>query len=825
MATSLAELAAKLKKVPTSASVLEKSEAECAAFLGTPLDESYAPYLKGMFGSFRTYITYENIELLSHLTLYCTKRNVTRVVSTNTKLLSKLLEQQGTYKGNPKLSDYQGSWFFYNGIQIVFISPLSQLFSVSYGKFIAARFISKVISPQDWYKPTPFKWTVIDASNVEETYEEFRAAFYIACDIETFKVNLAIRCVGYTALFVRDSRICSHSCVIPLDSPFFLTWVRKFNALPIPKIFQNGKYDNSYLLRYNAEPLQWYGDTANAMHCWYSELPKDLAFLNAFFLREVVYWKDLAETNDLYEYYKYNAMDTWATANVWCVWILTAPDWAKRNYTLEFPLNYPCLLAEMAGLKRDEKRLLETRAELDKQEAALLGSLQKSVGAPSFNPASHVQVKQLLKIVGCADLADSSDEKHLKKAILRHPLIDRLLGESGVLGIRGLRKLKSTYLRTSADAEKDGEGGAKEFCGRILYALNPHSTDTGRLASKEHHFWTGVQIQNIPRGPEVKRTLCADDGFLIGECDLKQAESWDTAYITGDNNLIAAVNSERDFHSTNASAFFGVPYENIFNDSTRKTLDKKLRDLAKRVIHGASYNMGALVLIDTMGIDKVWEAARILKLPRGWNLEDIAEYLLTVFHIRYSQIRGPIALRSSNVRQYLNLPGCTNKHYSPGTYYSSVANAVATSKLLVSRAFHATRFNLDHFEAGEYIKHGDWTRYCFGNPEKNKLDLNSYVAHGPQSLNARTLNEAWLRVFYEVALREPTDFRLHAQIHDSILFSYREGRADLADRVKECMEIPVTIRDISGVVRTFTVPADLKLGKPGKPSVYWSDTE
>lgn len=34
---------------------------------------------------------------------------------------------------------------------------------------------------------------------------------------------------------------------------------------------------------------------------------------------------------------------------------------------------------------------------------------------------------------------------------------------------------------------------------------------------------------NIPRGEAVKRTLVADEGYRLSECDLEQAESRDTA--------------------------------------------------------------------------------------------------------------------------------------------------------------------------------------------------------------------------------------------------------------------------------------------------------
>ncbi len=793
-----------------------------ALFLGTADDKPYLPYLKGMFNGLTTFINLQPMELLSHLEMYCKQKDITRVVSTNTNILSRLLYNLGNSVAEPSLNNYAGSLFDHKGLEIVFVSPLQQLFSVPYGKFLCQRYISKVAAPKLWAESTKFKWCVLTPSNADEIYERFQTAFAIAVDIETFKLNLAVRCIGYTAIFINQTtgEITSESIVLPLFDMWAVYTMRKFNDLAAPKILQNGKYDNAYLLRYNAPLQNWLWDTINCFHSWYSELPKDLAFLNAFFLRKVVYWKDLAETTDLFEYYRYNAMDTWATANVWIQWMLTAPDWAKHNYTLEFPLVFPCLLSEMTGVLRDESRLQASRKQADEKIAAALGKLRRMLGSPDFNPGSPVQVKRLLRILGCGDI-ESTNEKDLAKAAYRHPLIGYIIDL--VLEVRGLRKETSNYLRIASDAKETGihagEGGAKEFRGTILYNLNPHGTDSGRLASKEHHFWCGLQIQNIPGGESVKGTISFAEGFYGGECDLEQAESRDTAHIAGDEKLIAAVTGERDFHSVNASAFFGMSYESIYDDAARKTKNKPLRDISKRVNHGANYNMGPRVLVTTMGLGNIWKAKELLKLPYNDPI-DIAQFLLDRFHATYPKLRGK------------SVP------FVAGTYYAAVVYEIETTRMLVSRAFHHTPYQLSKLPnqsqaAIEAViaRRGDWTRYCFGSPTKNKSDLNSYVSHPPQSLNARTLNEAYMRVFYEVALPNPTTFRLHAQIHDSILFSYAAGKTDLPEKVRQIMEIPVTVRDVSGKYRTFTVPAALKLGKIDKQTGqlkrarYWSETE
>lgn len=730
---------------------------ELLLFLGTSADKPFLPKLKSCVGSAKVFLSTEAISTLFEVESYCKKRNITGVITTSPILLSKLLPFSPTSKA-PSVDNFAGSLFTKNGVEYVIIHPLEHTITVPYGTFLLKRYVSKLVYRDKWPVAPAFNWCILNESNWEKEYEFFTTCSLIAVDIETYKENLAIRCVGFTGLALVDGNYVSRSVVVPLDRMYFYHVVTKFCRLAAPKILQNGKYDINYLMRYGIILINYAWDTATLMHSWYSELPKDLASLSAFFVRESMYWKDLAETNDLEQYYLYNAKDTHQTALVLLGWIAEAPQWARTNYCMEFPVLFPCIQSELTGIKRDLPRLKAANESFTLKVEAANKQLSSELGVPNFNTNSPVQKKALLKILGCGDL-EATDEKNLAKARLRHPLNARILSQ--VSSIQKDRKLLSTYLV---------EG--KELNDRILYSLNPHGTDTGRLASKEHHFWCGLQIQNISGGPTVKSTLCADDGFYLAESDLEQAESRDTAYITGDKNLIAAVSSGRDFHSTNASSFFGVPYELIYDDATGKTKDKKLRDLAKRVNHGASYNMGWSVLIDTMGEDKIQEAQRLLGLPKQWTLREIAEHLLGVFTRTYPDVRIG--------------------------YQDWIRLTVAKTSMLTGAT--------------------GWTRYCFSDPTKSKQALNGYVAHNPQSLNAMTLNKAFLAIFTEICLKHPKDFKLLGQIHDSILFQYRIGYEHLALKVKELMEIPVVIKDIKGVQRTFTVPAALKKG-----GVYWSD--
>ena len=287
------------------------------------------------------------------------------------------------------------------------------------------------------------------------------------------------------------------------------------------------------------------------------------------------------------------------------------------------------------------------------------------------------------------------------------------------------------------------------------------------MASRESQYWCGLQIQNIPRDGysdddiTVKETFIADDGFEFGEADYSQAETRDTAYLSGDTSLISTITDEaRDFHSYNTSAFFGLEYPTVcksyWDDSSEdyepqwvhKRLNKAIIDIAKRTNHGANYNMGAQVLLDTMGIANVIRARELLGLPKHWTLLRVTAHLLAIFDKTYPVIRDP-----------------------KDGWYGKVINDVVSTGLLVGPS--------------------GWTRRCFGCPKSNTHHLNSYVAHPPQSLNAMTLNQAVLAVFVQVWKEHHKNFKLVAQIHDSIFFQYREGYQHLAWKVKELMKIPM----------------------------------
>ncbi|MAP95947.1 MAG: hypothetical protein CMK07_13445 [Ponticaulis sp.] len=783
-------------------------------FWGTGHDKAYLPMLKSCVGSTHVIVNTTAISTLTQFTLHCKSKHLTKVFTTSVPLLRLLLKWDK--RAAPSLSNYAGSYFNIEGIEIVFINPLKQLATVSYGKFMATRHISKLSNPDNWFKPPEFKWHVIDERNYESALACLKQdnCLLIGIDVETLKDHTRIKCLSYTGLWEDSSEPSGYhteTYVLAIDSMFAVEIMRKFNwDTKAAKVMQNGKYDIAYFARYNAPVYNYQYDTAMMFHSWYAELPKDLGFLNSFLIREAYYWKDLSDTNDLYEYYRYNALDTWGTVMACVVMLAEMPDWAIKNYKDEFPLTFPSHMCELRGIKRDISRMEEAYKQGDSIRAEYQARLDTVLSTPEgseFNVSSPKQMKQLLFILGCGDLK-SADEKSLKKAMDRSPINQRILGY--VLNIRKIRKELSTYITVGKEFQEKNKD-------RILFSINPHGTDTGRQASREHAFWCGVNIQNIPRGGAVKSTYVADEGFALFEVDLEQAESRDTAYLSGDTNLINAVEHSPDFHSANASAFFGIPFEDIFDVKAGKVLNKPLRQLAKPVNHGANYNMGAYVLIDTMGVAHIWLAKELLALNKFFSAVQVAEHLLEQFHKAYPKIRA--VFHKGAIKEVL-LTGLLRSQ--------AVHHNWTETKTMLENPSIKDKWNSEwehmYTEAG-----GAWTRRCFKDPSKSKTAANAYIAHPPQSLNAMTLNKSFITVYKDIAInpKYSDNFKLIAQVHDSIIGQYRLGHSYLMEMVRERMEVPVTIKGYDNIVRSFVVPASVKGGQHTDKGYakYWAETE
>jgi len=682
-----------------------------------------------------------------------------------TKLLAKYHDKMLDVK---KISahSYRGSVFYAFGVKFLILGTTQFLVYNKQDQWLFRRYAQKITNPNFPVFPE-LDWRVLNPTNIDQFYEEAKSALLMSIDIETAirKVNPAytqmtegrnkfsgmwfmgyptatakkmvpiipiITMVGYTILLrTHDGKLVSKTGVLYINSMIDIVYMRRFNALEAPKVMQNGGYEATYFARYNAPARNYLYDTYIAMHAWLVELSRDLAFITSLFDGGYIYWKQEAEHN-LAEYNAKDCHNTlWSMVHIISQW----PQWAVDNYTENFRMQFPCITCGIEGFAVNQTEMTRLRVEREKLVEKNIKRLEKLV-CVGFNPNSSQQVLKLMHGLGFKK-AKSTDKATLADFIDSHPLYD-IIGNL-IKEVRKDRKAISTYFTLPL------------MDGRLLYELNPGGTDTGRLASKASNLWCGTQIQNQPL--YTKSMYVADPGYVLNSADNAQSESRCTAYMSEDAGLMEAVESPLDFHKTNSTKFFGLKYEEI---------TKPIRDTGKKVNHGANYNMGARVLLQTMGRKAVVQAARLLNLPRNWGLIDICEYLLQCFDNAYPDVRGK--------------------------YYKEVIQEVMSTGMLKGAT--------------------GWTRRCFEVPSKeNKLVLNSYVAHGPQSLSVKIINktffEAWLYLQIEKSL-----LRFKAQVHDDLIWQDKpEHTASNAEWISSRMARPTTVRG-----REMVIPNDLKTG-------------
>lgn len=177
----------------------------------------------------------------------------------------------------------------------------------------------------------------------------------------------------------------------------------------------------------------------------------------------------------------------------------------------------------------------------------------------------------------------STDKEVLEVLAEDSPICDKLLRN------RHLAKFYKTYVI--------GMGNQLDSTGRLHTNFNSHGTKTGRLSSSQPN------LQNIPRGSDVKKMFIAPPGYKLVQFDFSQAEFRFWAQLSQDQKMITDIKNGMDIHKQTAADFWKI-------DIT--TVTKEQRNQAKFVVFGLMYGRGAKSVAAQVGITEA-EAQGIIK--------------------------------------------------------------------------------------------------------------------------------------------------------------------------------------------------------------------
>lgn len=724
-----------------------------------PFEKAYARYLAAVLPHG---VTVQQYSKRQSPNMPAVLKRYDKIITTRKDVLSYL------EAGADSVYNYQGSLFKKKGSEVLILSSLRAIPYDTIYQLKLKQFICKLVRPEIYPPQQPLQYKFhkkYDEHSFNSALEDARNCLAMSVDVETRVMHNGIKLSGY-ACIMPDLSIRCH--IVPIISEETWELMRAMNDTPCPKIMHNGTYDSTYFIRWSAPIRNWCFDTMHMFHSQFHDLPKTLADVTAMYVRESQYWKEGRKVTDEHEKVLYNARDVYYTALSFIGMLMTQPDWVVPQMYYKIRRSHYGTIEGIKGMKVSPELMKPMRDAKGKELDAVLQELRDSVGDQDYNPGSHQQNKRMLTILAQKRTkVNGSDADECEKVAKLDEFCYTYV--TLLLKYKELSKIIGTYLDAVLTETN-----------RLTWSIDVSGTTSDRWASRKANEYnkpsvgkSGKLILPKPKNTgqsifvfkgEARKPVVPDEGMVLWSCDLPQSESRFTAYLSEDEGLIDAVENSGDFHCANASRFFGVPYEELFDDETRTKLNVDLRNLSKRVNHGANYNMGAYTLLNTMGIDNVLKAQKLLDLPRNWRPTKVCQHLLDGFESAYPLIKGSKTVSVD------------------ASWYGSLMREVMRS--------------------GKVTTPFGWTKQIFGNPVKNKMDMNNLASVKPQNMSAEYLHRAhcylWETEYVE------GQFEIIVPIHDEIVGQCKIGMEDhYSDIIVDAMTQEY---EING--RKFTIKPD-----------------
>ena len=252
-------------------------------------------------------------------------------------------------------------------------------------------------------------------------------------------------------------------------------------------------------------------------------------------------------------------------------------------FNYDIPLMYALWNMEMRGILIDLDAKKQIAVNIDTSIEGSLVELEKAMGIPL--PDKFINSPKQIGNYFYNDLKlpKQFDKKTRQVSVGVDALTKlyrkyRLPQLQIILKLRGLKKLKSTYLKIQLDNNN-----------RIhtSYGL----TKTGRLSSKKDLFNRGMNLQNIPKDKDqdfkIRSMFIADSGKVLIAADLWQAEAMVTAWDAREEQMKEWLRAGNKVHTLVAKLIFNTdePTKHQYN-------------IAKTVVHGVNYGRGIQSIAD-----------------------------------------------------------------------------------------------------------------------------------------------------------------------------------------------------------------------------------
>jgi len=453
---------------------------------------------------------------------------------------------------------------------------------------------------------------------------------YMSVDIET--PNRKISCVGFS---IKPGEAM---CIPVFDQEFWpdaqdrlwaLGIVRRLMASKVPKVFQNGHFDNYHLAFAKCPVRAWLWDTLAEHHCLDPLAQHSLEYMASIDTRWP-FWKKEAKdpdearkyTKDMRRFHRYNCLDATAAGELHLKYKaqLEANGLMPIYISHYRAMFYPILSMMLRGMRTHDfqrrtllahlqLRMIEIQDQVERLAGEKLHAkkvfsvdklrayLYEKLGLPVFRVTKNKKNREAAEKPSTDIIAIRGLYLTLQDKIARgrDDIQDRLKTQRGrenrakqvaewerqsqILElVREFRQeyQRSTFLPTQR-LDKDGRM-------RCTYKF---TTKFGRLASQKSPLGTGSNLMNQP--DYARQIFLPDPGCIFLEVDLSQAEWRVVCALTGEAELMRLARTrpwEFDIHRYVASLIFTRIMQ---RDVKPEEITKEQRDRGKRTAHAADY--------------------------------------------------------------------------------------------------------------------------------------------------------------------------------------------------------------------------------------------
>lgn len=584
----------------------------------------------------------------------------------------------------------------------------------------------------------------------------------------------------------------SHGMTVPLwnsmgifdmgDNELARCWDLLITELAQQKVIgQNLGYDRDKLKRLGITIAGIKSDTMLKSFVINPELPKNLAFNTSIYTEEPFYKNEGMYEGSITSLMEGCARDACVTKEVDDCMDSELDELGARPYYERFLLPLQNLYAriEEVGFKVDENIRLELLKKYIEKDEILRHELFKLCGE-YINVASPLQVEKLLYDTWKIPSRSGTGEEIITGIINRSKDPNIKKGCETILEDRRIRKTVSSYLYALPDFDgrmrtsyflclKTGRSSSNQQEPPIRPDIQYKGYEEGKKVNKKQTL--GMAFQTITKhgeiGPDIRRMLVVDDGYVFLQADSSQAEARVIFKLAEDNEALELIDKV-DYHALTTTWFLGGHIDDY--DKRVVGFEKPERFLGKTLRHAGHLGAGgkrAAIEVNTQ--------ARKYKIPITIT-EREADNALNIFHAKQPRIRHVF---QAQIIQELER---SRKLIPPVPYgFNGMLGA--------PRTFYERWDNELFREAFSYIPQ----RTVSENTKAAALRIAGSIEH---NIPARA---DWIRI--------------HVESHDALLVSVPiERELEAAKILKEELERPIDFSRCSLPRTPLVIPAEIERG-------------